>query len=267
MTSQCMTGHLRLFIYVCRAYPITVAHLSSFTGLDLRSLAMKELRKLLDYLDFHPKVGEIARMLIVEDIFPEKATAIRICLLNSDDSLLTVGEYGYVDCFIDTTISGDNWRKGLNSSLHIVELIQSGLWNEEFTEFLYVLRNRGSLQGYITVNFDNPVSNKVESQESIESTCQLVGIFLNGVSAFKPKEELENARRSQRDRGATKAVLTQRQLLILAGMIEGKTNHELAEDIGFSVSTIRHETMRIYSLLQVSDRKEAAREAVLQSLV
>ena len=228
---------------------------------------MKDLRRLLDYLEFNPNVSEIARMLIVEDIFPEKATAIRICLLNTDDSLLTVGEYGYVDCFIDTTISSDIWRKGLSSSLHIVELIQSGLWNEEFTEFLYILRNRGSLQGYITVNFDNPVSNKIESQESIEAICQLVGLFLNGVSAFKPKEELENARSSQGDRGATKAVLTQRQLLILAGMIEGKTNHELAEDLGFSVSTIRHETMRIYSLLQVSDRKEAAREAVLQSLV
>ena len=228
---------------------------------------MKDLRRLLDYLDFHPSVSEITRMLIVDDIFPEKATAIRICLLNSDDSLLTIGEFGYVDCFIDTTISSDIWRKSLSSSLHIVELIQSGLWNEEFTEFLYILRNRGSLQGYITVNFDNPVLNKVESQEQIESVCQLVGIFLNGVSAFKPREELEKARKSQGDRDATKAILTQRQLLILAGMIEGKTNHELAEDLGFSVSTIRHETMRIYSLLQVSDRKEAAREAVLQHLV
>ena len=211
---------------------------------------MKELRKLLDYLDFHPNVSEISRMLIVEDIFPEKATAIRICLLNSDDSLLTIGEFGYVDCFIDTTISSDIWRKGLNSALHIVELIQSGLWNEEFTEFLYILRNRGSLQGYITVNFDHPVSNKIESQERIEAVCQLVGLFLNCVSAFKPREESENARNRQGDRDATKAVLTQRQLLILAGMIEGKTNHELAEDLGFSVSTIRHETMRIYSLLK-----------------
>jgi hypothetical protein len=52
---------------------------------------MKELRKLLDYLDFHPSATEIARMLIVEDIFPERATAIRICLLNSDYSLLTIG--------------------------------------------------------------------------------------------------------------------------------------------------------------------------------
>jgi DNA-binding CsgD family transcriptional regulator len=228
---------------------------------------VKDLRKLLDYLEFHPNVSEIARMLIVDDIFPEKATAIRICLLNSDDSLLTIGEYGYVDCFIDTTISSDIWRKSLSSSLHIVELIQSGLWNEEFTEFLYILRNRGSLQGYITVNFDNPISNKTESQERIEGVCQLVGLFLNGVSAFKLRKESENVRNSQGGRSTSKAVLTQRQLLILAGMIEGKTNHELAEDLGFSVSTIRHETMRIYSLLQVSDRKEAAREAVLQHLV
>ena len=228
---------------------------------------MKDLRKLLDYLEFHPNVSEIARMLIVEDIFPEKATAIRICLLNTDDSLLTVGEYGYVDCFIDTIISSDIWRKGLSSSLHIVELIQSGLWNEEFTEFLYILRNRGSLQGYITVNFNNPVSDKIKSQESIEAICQLLGLFLNGVSAFKPKEELENARNSQGDRDATKAVLTQRQLLILAGMIEGKTNHELATEMGFSVSTVRHETMRIYQALGVSDRKEAAKKALMLSLV
>ena len=228
---------------------------------------MKEFRKLLDYLDFQPKVNEIARMLIVEDIFPERATAIRICLLNSDDSLLTVGEHGYANSFVNTTISGEDWRKGPNSSHHIVELVESGLWNDEFTELLYVLRNRGSLQGYITVKFEKPILSKLTTQYSIEGICQLVGIYLNGVNAINPKVEVEKTSTSQGDEAATRAVLTQRQLLILAGMIEGKTNHELAEDLGFSVSTIRHETMRIYSLLQVSDRKEAAREAVLQSLV
>jgi DNA-binding NarL/FixJ family response regulator len=37
--------------------------------------------------------------------------------------------------------------------------------------------------------------------------------------------------------------------------------------MGFSVSTIRHETMRIYQALAVSDRKEAAKKALLLSLV
>ena len=49
-------------------------------------------------------------------------------------------------------------------------------------------------------------------------------------------------------------------------MVEGKTNHELAAELGFSVSTVRHETMRIYEALAVSDRKEAANKALLLGL-
>ena len=62
------------------------------------------------------------------------------------------------------------------------------------------------------------------------------------------------------------STLTARQLLILAGMVEGKTNHELSVELGFSVSTIRHETMAIYKELGVSDRKEAARVGQAKSL-
>ena len=46
-----------------------------------------------------------------------------------------------------------------------------------------------------------------------------------------------------RDLGAGQ--LSARHLSIRRGMVEGKTNHELATEMGFSVSTIRHETMRI----------------------
>ena len=63
------------------------------------------------------------------------------------------------------------------------------------------------------------------------------------------------------------STLTARQLLILAGMVEGKTNHELSVELGFSVSTIRHETMAIYKELGVSDRKEAARVGQAEHLI
>ncbi len=61
--------------------------------------------------------------------------------------------------------------------------------------------------------------------------------------------------------------LSARQLSILRGMVEGKTNHELATEMGFSVSNIRHETIRIYQALAVSDRKEAAKKALMLSLI
>jgi DNA-binding CsgD family transcriptional regulator len=66
---------------------------------------------------------------------------------------------------------------------------------------------------------------------------------------------------------AEKITLTERQKKILAGMIEAKTNHQLAQELGFSVSTIRHETMEIYQLLNASDRKEAAEIAIKRNLV
>jgi DNA-binding CsgD family transcriptional regulator len=62
-------------------------------------------------------------------------------------------------------------------------------------------------------------------------------------------------------------VLTERQKKILAGMVDAKTNHQLAQDLGFSVSTIRHETMEIYQLLHASDRKEAAEIALQRNLL
>jgi DNA-binding NarL/FixJ family response regulator len=62
-------------------------------------------------------------------------------------------------------------------------------------------------------------------------------------------------------------VLTERQKKILAGMVDAKTNHQLAQDLGFSVSTIRHETMEIYQLLHASDRKEAAEIALKRNLL
>jgi len=63
------------------------------------------------------------------------------------------------------------------------------------------------------------------------------------------------------------STLTPRQLLILSGMVEGKTNHELSVELGFSVSTVRHETMAIYKVLGVSDRKEAARVGQAEQLI
>ena len=76
---------------------------------------------------------------------------------------------------------------------------------------------------------------------------------------------------SEKDLGIEKGIpsvdsLTKRQLNILKGMTEGKTNHELATQLGYSVSTIRHETMAIYKKLAVSDRHEAARVAVSKGL-
>lgn len=61
--------------------------------------------------------------------------------------------------------------------------------------------------------------------------------------------------------------LTKRQMQILAQMAAERTNAEIAKLLGFSESTIRHETMRIYNSLNVRGRKEAVHFAVERKLI
>ena len=55
-------------------------------------------------------------------------------------------------------------------------------------------------------------------------------------------------------------LLTRRQREILHGMSDGLTNSQIANELGFSESTIRQESMRMYEILQVAGRKEAVQK-------
>ena len=127
------------------------------------------------------------------------------------------------------------------------------------------LRDRGVVQGHLIIEFHDPVSDADEyrTAEAIEDLSVPLALYLSFLS--RPIGIGRGLSTLPGDAG--NGQLSQRQVLILRGMVEGKTNHELATELGFSVSTIRHETMRIYQALAVSDRKEAAKKALTLSLV
>jgi len=53
------------------------------------------------------------------------------------------------------------------------------------------------------------------------------------------------------------AYLTKRQIAIIDMMSQQMTNMQIARELGYSESTVRHETMRIYEILQANGRREA----------
>lgn len=63
------------------------------------------------------------------------------------------------------------------------------------------------------------------------------------------------------------AALTARQLQVLVLMAEGLGNGQIAYRIGWSESTVRHETMAIYRALAVAGRRDAVREARARGLI
>jgi DNA-binding CsgD family transcriptional regulator len=116
-----------------------------------------------------------------------------------------------------------------------------------------------SLKGFFWIDWDYQNLTPADVKHVLSLYSSLCSIYLTQQGAFS--ERVSNSASS------SGGPLTPRQAQVLRGMVEGKTNHELATDLGFSVSTIRHETMAIFRALGVSDRKEAAKVAQQSHLV
>ena len=118
-----------------------------------------------------------------------------------------------------------------------------------------------SLQGFFLFEWPGNKEISKDAKEAVTLYSALSSLYFTNSKYFA----LHHENFDQGAEGAPK--MSQRQIQILQGMIEGKTNHELATDLGFSVSTIRHETMAIFRALGVSDRKEAAKAAQQMELI
>jgi DNA-binding CsgD family transcriptional regulator len=233
-------------------------------------LVVSQIRKFIEWLSFHPSSDDIARALATDFLKEFGVLAVRFGQMNSDDSATVLGQYGYADAdqWRNRVIPSAEWRSMNTPTVDIITGKNKDRWSPDSKICVVVLRDRGVIQGHVKVEFTEPVASSEKSRvlEAIEDYCVPIALYLSlqnnnrgtNVSGI-------NVINDSRDSGAGQ--LSARQLSILRGMVEGKTNHELATEMGFSVSTIRHETMRIYQALAVSDRKEAAKKALMLSLI
>jgi len=231
---------------------------------------MNRIRKFIEWMSFHPGMEEIPRALATDYLTEFGVKGIRFGLLNSDDSILLLGQYGYPDAMAwrNRTIPSEEWRAIDAPDIQLIVSSSGQKWTDDSKFYVNTLRDHGVIQGYLIVEFNNPISDgdKHKTSEAIEDVCMPVALYLSFQIRRSPNQAISiNSLDPTRESGA--AQLSARQLAILRGMVEGKTNHELATELGFSVSTVRHETMRIYQALSVSDRKEAAKKAMNLSLV
>ena len=212
---------------------------------------------------------DIPRALATDYLTKYGIKGIRFGLVNSDDSILLLGQYGYPDAMAwrNRTIPSAEWHAIDAPDIQLIVSTSGQKWTNDARFYVNTLRDHGIVQGYLIVEFINPISddNKQEVGEAIADLCMPVALYLSFQIRRSPSQVISiNSLDNTRDSGG--AQLSARQLSILHGMVEGKTNHELAVELGFSVSTVRHETMRIYQALSVSDRKEAAKKALVLGL-
>ena len=228
------------------------------------------IRKFVEWLSYHPTTEEISRALATDYLAEFAVRSLRFGRLNSDDSITNLGQHGFPDAdeYRNRNIPSQEWRSYKSPEMAIISGASKEKWTTDSTTYVNTLRDRGVLQGHLIVNFHKPVNDadKHRTAEAIDDLCVPLALYLSFMS--RPVGVgLGGVTLPIDGRDTANTQLSQRQILILRGMVEGKTNHELATELGFSVSTVRHETMRIYQALGVSDRKEAAKKALMLSLV
>ena len=231
---------------------------------------MRQVRKFIEWLSFHPTPDEIARALVTEYLTDQDVKAVRFGRINSDDSAMILGQFGHADAeeWRNKVVPGAEWRQWGTPEIDIITGKNKSNWSPDSLTCVISLRDRGVMQGNNVVEFTHPVSDsdKPRVLDRVEDFCIPISLFLSfqrpAPKSFNPSKVSFN---ESQDAGTDQ--LSARQVSILRGMVEGKTNHELATELGFSVSTVRHETMRIYQALGVSDRKEAAKKALAMSII
>jgi DNA-binding CsgD family transcriptional regulator len=228
---------------------------------------MPIVRKFIEWLSYHPSTEEIARALATDYLSEFGVLGIRFGRVNSDSSINLLGQYGYSDACENRVIESSEWRSIDTESVKIISGESKVKWTSDSKMYVTTLRDRGVIQGHLTVEFHNAVAegDKHRASEAIDDLCVPLSLYMSFMN--RPAGNYSGGPIPADSRDAGAGQLSQRQILILRGMVEGKTNHELATEMGFSVSTIRHETMRIYQALAVSDRKEAAKKALMLSLI
>ena len=231
---------------------------------------MPQIRKFIEWLSFHPTSDDIARALVTEYLSEFGVCCVRFGRINNDDSAIVLGQYGYADAdqWRNLVVAGSEWRTWDMPAIDIITGKNKSKWSPDSKLAVVQLRDRGVLQGNVVVEFSQPIAEAKRAHvlEAIEDYCVPIALYLSFQHRTIPGNVTAiQGMNDSRDNGAGQ--LSARQLSILRGMVEGKTNHELATEMGFSVSTIRHETMRIYQALAVSDRKEAAKKALMLSII
>ena len=230
---------------------------------------MPLVRKLISWLTYHPTTEEIARAFATDYLAEFSVKGVRFSRLQNDDSIIILGDYGFEDSNLWTNrvIPRTEWRARDTEPARILKGQSQEKWCNDSTVYVETLRDRGVTQGHLMVTFHKALSedDKNQAAERIRDLCIPLALYLSFL--HQSASGFGGLTFPTDTRDTAPGHLTQRQILILRGMVEGKTNHDLAVELGFSVSTIRHETMRIYQALGVSDRKEAATKALTLSLI
>jgi len=210
-------------------------------------------------------IPEVCKFLVLETFSEYKSSALFATEITDDGYLTPVGSFGL------NPKSIQSWGNiPLNQDLPFTEAVKTNSMlvvkpNEVFETFP-ALKNFTNISDDWDSHLICPVipfgvfSLTLRSVPEVETEFELFVRTAFALAAFHFMRA--NVRipayspKNKKIQGKRAGQLTLRQQMIKDLMQKGLTNAEIAEQIGYSESLVRHETMEIYAVLNISGRKE-----------
>ena len=226
---------------------------------------LSDVTRFTTFLTLHPKPIDVLAALGRDYLHGYGVTSVQLFSLLNNNLLQLHAEIGTPNKFTSTQLSQRKLEEleSLISSENILkDIALTGCISDPKSTLTVTPFSIGTtLYGFFLVEWPENQKISKEAMEAVVLYSALSSLYFSHSKYFS--HDLEGA-----NNGSGHAPrMSDRQIQILKGMVEGKTNHDLATDLGFSVSTIRHETMAIFRELGVSDRKEAAKAAQQMELI
>jgi len=227
---------------------------------------LEKIELLSKYLTSGNHTAEELGRFITDEILPE-SQLINCYFWRLDND----GKLRYIGGYLKHDILRENWDPiDLSVGLPVTDCIrnQEIVWlnGPEEWESTYDLMKDYKLTPDFKTIINIPMKIEghpkaclgISSSSDLNRTQELISFLtvVSGMMAMYARNMIEF--QGARQAGISRKVLSRRQNKILDLIRERLTNREIGEELGYSESTIRQETMRIYNILSVDNRREAS---------
>ena len=222
------------------------------------------LQLLVDFIRLRPSLFQIVAFLSSNVCPYGEISGVSTAKLRNDGWIVTDSQFGFHEHteFEPVTISMD--APGAEALRHLKIVFANRLnLNEEFSDTACDVPKLDNETGIYfptspTRLFRFALVGKVEEHISLKNYYECVRSILMLWENLQILDEKSDA--VTKESSTFSRELTKRQAIILDLIREGKTNSKISEEIGFSDSLVKQETILIYKKLGVSGRKDLISE-------
>jgi DNA-binding CsgD family transcriptional regulator len=245
-----------------------------------RMAALMYLKSISEFIKFlgdqERTIEEVLAHMVLRVMAPLEATSAFVAKLDNQNSILTIGRYGingdlssqYEDCFSlsDRLPITDAIRQRKIILINTLpqwpaeysELLDSPYHSEELALIAFPIEKSGTPVAVAAVFLDARLEMDTEKELFIQSIAHLLSMYLTQQEVAESVAAKKATGPISSTRPQASGDLTQRQLLILRMISEGRTNIAIGDLLKYSESTIRQETIKIFSKLECDGRVEAS---------